>query len=134
MLTYRNDGLQDAREKLKENLARLDEELAERGDGQKPYISKLGNKWQLLNSAGKVVKEAFTMQELQGDLDKLFARRGDAGDLQVKKVNDKFNLYNAEGKYISSHPNKETAMKAAEELQKEYKTRNAMEVGIRAAG
>lgn len=61
-----------------QEVSALERRLGARGDAQKPYISKLGNKWQLLDKDGKVVKEASSMEALQGDLEKLFARRGDA--------------------------------------------------------
>jgi hypothetical protein len=53
-------------------------------DAQKPYISKLGNEWQLLDSNGKVVKSASSMQALQGDLDRLLLA---SRDEQAKTLN-----------------------------------------------
>jgi hypothetical protein len=45
-------------------------------DAQKPYISKVGNKWQLLDGNGKVVAEASSMMDLQSKLDQELMKAG----------------------------------------------------------
>lgn len=88
-------------------------ELTARGDAtQKPYIGKTGSTWELLNSTGKVIKTASSMEALQDDLKRELAKYDARGDAKIgERVSDPAGLarrYARDGRSL-------------EELAKEFK-------------
>lgn len=57
---------------------------------QKPYISKVGNKWELLDEDGKTVATSKSLEELQPKLRQLFEQRKKATDCEAMDANEAY--------------------------------------------